>query len=339
MKNYYFLIILLIVTNSLYGSPNTAPKRVNGLLRFIAHSANDLRDNRLYGLIAKRCNTYLPSGEKEICRRTVKRQIEILNYDLIFTASKKISNRNSWGPESFVFVAFKQSLISILSNPRTTTYLDRLKVGLNDFLTGKNPHFNIWEETLAFYNSPLIAAKTIAALFQDTSTVKLHLAFLERSGTRGRQSFDANRERLSRLIDTINLILDYNENNYRSLFYPNPIRKHLNRSLYHFYVPLYLSMALAHEKIPHKYALVAPMMMTLTYEFITMAPDYRYLLRDPARVDPIKHASTLRDIFACFSGASFGLKTNVAPGMYKMMRESFSRSTEDGVDFILQSTN
>lgn len=338
MKKYLLpLLFSLFVINS-YGSADPVPDRINGLLRFIANYSI-LRDGALYHLIVRRCNRYLPHGERSACREALKRQIELLDYDLVFNEEKKIPPKDSWSPDAFVFIAFKKTLISTLSDPRTTVYLDEIKQGLNDFLTGADPKFNIWDKTLAFYKSPLAAARVIAALFQDTSIIKLHLAYLEKTGVRGRMAFDTNRDRLAKVIDTINMILDYSENNYRSLFYPRSLREHLYRNIYHFYVPLYLSMALAAERVPARYALTAPMMMTLTYEFITIAPDYRYLLKDPERLDAVKHVDTLRDIFAGFSGASFGLGKIVVPGMYVLMNESFTRSTEDGVNFLLHSVN
>lgn len=338
MKKYLLSLLLTLFMFNSHGSVTGPTDRINKLLRFIANSSM-LREGALYYLIAHRCNRYLSYDESFYCRQALKKQIAILDYDIVFTDEKKVPPKDAWGPDAFVFVAFKQTLISTLSDPRTTLYLNEIKQGLNDFLSGANLNFNIWDNTLAFYGSPLLAARTIAALFQDTSTIKLHLAYLEKTGTRGKLAFDENRGRLSEIIDTINLILDYSENNYRDLFYPAPLRDQLYRNIYHFYVPLYLAMALAADKTPYQFALAAPMMMTLTYEFVTLAEDYRYLWKDPARLDVIHDIDSLKDIFAGFSGGAFGIGRNVAPGHFVLMKESFNRSTEEGVNFLLYSAN
>lgn len=339
MKMYSTLLALtLIISGQVFAGDNNAQGRVNRLLRFIANQSSN-RDTALYTLIAKRCNRYLPFSEEHNCRSAVKKQIELLDYDIIYNDKKQYPPKETWSRESFVFIAFKKKLIDILSDPDTSIYLDKMRLGLSDYLTGANPQFNIWDMTLAYYNSPLLAARTIAALFQDTSTVKLHLAYLERVRPQGRMAFDSNLERLSKVIDSINLILDYSEDNFRSLFYPSPFREHLKKNIYHFYVPLYLSMAMAAGGMDLEHALMAPMMLTITYEFITLAPDYSYLLRDPERLDPVQTASTLRDIFAGYCGANFGIGKNISPDFFVQMRESFAKSTADGVELLLHSAN
>ncbi len=75
-------------------------------------------------------------------------------------------------------------------------------------------------------------------------------------------------------------------------------------------------MALHAEKVPRKMALTAPMLLNLTYEFITLARDYRYLLRDPERLDHARTATCLKDIYAGFSGANFGIGRITRPKLF-----------------------
>ena len=116
---------------------------------------------------------------------------------------------------------------------------------MTKFLIGeKKSTPNLWTLTLNFYGNEFEAARALAVLFQDTSHVKLHLAYLEMSGVQGTTSwFDANRELLNRTIDTMNMVLDANGENFQALFYPPAVQAKLHRTIYHFYVPTYLSMA------------------------------------------------------------------------------------------------
>lgn len=335
MKIHLLLIGLLCLSSVSLASP-VPSRRINGLLRFIANQEG-LRDLALYTLISRRCNRYLPWDRQGACRDAVKKQIDLLDYDIIFTHPGLIPPKDTWSPDAFVFIAFKKTLIETLSDPKTTTYLEMLKKGLNDVLLGTNPGFNIWDASVTFYKTPLAAAKVISALFQDTSLVKLHLAYLEKSRIRGRHSFDSNKESLSRIIDTINQILDYSEDHYRGLFYPHPLREKLTRNIYHFYVPLYLAMALKHKGVREENALAAPMLLNLTYEFVTMAPDYRYLVNDPYSLDPDTNRGTIKDIFTGSCGTTFGLGRMVPANYFSLLQSAFKASTATGVDLILHS--
>jgi hypothetical protein len=296
----------------------------------------------LYTLISARCNRYVPFPDNYFCREAVGEQIKLLDYDIHFLSQKQQMNRSadeSWNIDSFVFVAFKGALIELLSDPLTGQYLEKLKADLNDYLTGANPSFNLWEMTLKFYKSPVLAARTIGVLFQDTSLKKLHIAYLEKAQIKGKKSFLINLEKLSHTIDTINLINDYSRENYKAIFYPRPLKHLTNRNIYHFYVPLYMAMKLSKEGTTRRYALLAPIMQTLSYEFITIAQGYRYLIKDPIYIEGITSYGTLRDIFTGLSGAQYAFsKVMTAKDFDKMMVE-FDKGTPAGVKYIVQSTN
>jgi hypothetical protein len=336
----FVLCLLTLCSNPSWGDARLAPtaRRVNQLLKFIANYGS-IRNLGLYGLISPRCARYLTFSDAHSCKAAVKRQIEILDYDIIFTNKhhKQIPARDAWTPEAFVFVAFKKTLVNTLSDPRTEKYLELIKEGLNGYLIGATPNFNIWELTLEYYGHPLIAAKTLAAIFQDTSEVKLHLAYLERSKVRGRGPYENNRERLSQLIDMITVVLDYRENSYRELFYPKALQGELYRNVYHFYVPLFLSMTLKAEGRDFKDAHRAPMLLTMTYEFVTSAQDYRYLLADPLWLPA--NSSSIKDIHAAYVGARFGLEKSTPSNTFSLIKEAFTRSTQVAADFLLHLAN
>jgi hypothetical protein len=259
--------------------------------------------------------------------------IALLDYDVIF--SDRIlppwDPNNNWTPSSFVFVAFKRNLIGLLSSPATGTYLNDLNQELYRFISGAHSELNIWSLTRKYFRTDHDAARAIAALFQDTSTQKLHLAYLETAGTDGNQHFGPNKELLSRVIDTINLVLDISEDNYRKLFYPKDLQRDLNRNIYHFYVPLYLAKALEAAGHTEASAFAAPLMLTLSYEFVTSATDYRYLVEDPATV---MLAPKLKDIYGGYAGALLGIKSaRLRP--FPQVQAAFAEATRAGVTLLL----
>ena len=221
-------------------------------------------------------------------------------------------NINPYEPQAFIFIAFKTTLIDLLGKESTTVYLNDVLEKLNRYLTSESREVNLWNLTLAHYTSEKQAAKVIAALFQDTSAAKLHLTYLERSERQTSEVYKTNKALLERTIDNINMVLDYNPDSFQELLYPEGIQKPLNRNLYHFYVPMYLGHALMDQGASSEMAYVAPMMMTLTYEFVTAAPDYRYIFSDPAKLDPKVHEWKIKDIYAGHQGAAMAVgKKNV----------------------------
>lgn len=298
------LLALLFVFSSLspaHSQIDPATTRPNVLLEILA---NDLgvKNVILYSLIAKRCTRYLPATDHGQCQETVNEMIDLLDSDILFPATSE--NFAPYAPQSFLFVAFKKNLIDLLSSPDTTVFLTELQGELNDFFLGNNPNFNFWDFTLAYYKSPAQASKVLAALCQDTSMAKLHLNFLERARIRGRQNFSQNKELLERLLETLTVVMDTRAGELHHLLYPRSAKPELNKNMYHFYVPLYISHALKSRGASPYMSYVAPMLMTLSYEFITTASDYRYIFDDPATLP--HHEWKVRDIFAGHQGASMG---------------------------------
>ena len=333
MKKIILVSFLLILSSSLFANADTALRRSNGLLRFIAQSRG-LRDFGLGQVIGSRCSSYLPSEKSRGCKEAVKKMIVLLDYDVIFSDDKTPpSVDETWTPSSFVFVAFKQNLISLLSQPKTAQYLYDLNQQLYKYLTGEKTKLNVWEVTKAHYPSDYSTALVMATLFQDTSSMKLHLAYLERARTQGNVSFQSNKELLSRVIDTINLILDASEEHYRELFYPEEIQADLNRNIYHFYVPLYLAKALEREGTTKENAYLASLMLNLAYEFVTQSKDYRYLFSDP---DAITSVHTIKDIYGGYCGSNMGVRGLNFNKNFESIRATFERSVPDAVEMLIR---
>ena len=305
------------------------------LLAFLFSFTAFSRPNELlvYSLIAKRCERYLPESKMSACQETVIQMLELLDYDIIFSTK---NNPPQVIPQAFVFVAFRNNLITLLGEAATGAYLESLNKGLNNFLLGTDENFNFWTLTLNHYQNELKSSQVIAALFQDISLAKLHLKYLDKAKIEGSVTFQKNKELLDKTIDTINLVVDYHPENFQKTFYP----KHtswgsLNRNLYHFYVPFHLSGAMQKKRIDKYISFIAPFLMTLTYEFITTSDDYRYILNDPERLDPADHAFKLKDIYAGYCGALRGIEKKPALNLSEM-GELFNVSSYEAVTTLLK---
>jgi hypothetical protein len=287
----------------------------------------------VYSLIAKRCERYMPENKMGECQETVMQMMDLLDYDVIFSTNE---TTDKGIPQSFVFVAFRKNLINLLENPATAKFLENLNIALNDYLLGTNETFNIWELSSSHYKSEFKSSQVIATLFQDISNAKLHLRYLEKAGIEGSETFKQNKNLLEKTIDTINMVVDYHPENFQKIFYPKgSIGTSLNRNLYHFYVPLHLSLALQKSSTDKHMTFIAPFLMTLTYEFITTSNDYRYILTDPERLDTTEHAWKLKDIYGGYCGASKGLGKKPAFNLSEM-GELFNVSSYEAVTTLLK---
>jgi hypothetical protein len=334
MKKLFLVLTCLslsLFSASAHSESLGATGRSNELLRFLAEQ-RIFRDLALHSILAPRCRSYEQGDEIGPCQDTLFRMIGFLDFDIILTGDAP-TPEGSWTPRNFVFVAFKKNLISLLSSPKTQAYLVDLNRELYRFLLDERKDLSIWDFTMSHFRSEYQTSLVLAALFQDTSLMKLHLAYLERARISGPQSFENNKELLSRVIDTINLILDTSEDNYRKIFYPKEIQDNLNRNIYHFYVPLFLAQALKKAGVPALRARNATLMLTLSYEFVTSAPDYRYLYEDPMRITSL---GKVKDIFGGYVGASLGVNRSQYLSNFEVIRASFERSTEDAVRLLLQ---
>jgi hypothetical protein len=332
MKLFYLFFFSILMTDlSRADVAINAPDRSNKLLRFLVEQEG-LRDLALRNVIGLRCTRYLPRNRELACKMAVKEMIRKLDYNIIFS-DKDSRNDGTWTPKSFVFIAFKQNLLTLLSSKKTNEYLNDLNQQLYKFISGEKQRSNIWEITKSHYKDDYRSSMILATLFQDTSIKKLHIAYLEQANIQGSAQFHKNKELLSRVIDNINFILDTSEDLYRDLFYPSEIQKDLNRNIYHFYVPFYLAQSLKNSGLDENDAFSAVLMLTLTYEFITSSNDYRYLFEDPYRME---NTGAIKDIFGGYCGSNMGTRGLKFNKNFESIKASFQRSSEDGVLLLLR---
>jgi hypothetical protein len=331
MKLIILSFILLVSSSYSFAAPSDNPGHVKEILKFLSGN-RDVRNLALYSVLATRCSRYMPSEKKLPCKEAVASLVLHLDFDIVLTGNKE-SAPDNWSPNSFVFVAFKSNLLMLLNTKKTTQYLRGLNEQLYFYLLGNNPEFNLWNYTKSHFKSDYAASLVIAAFFQDTSVKKLHLAYLEHTSLGGGEHFSENKELLSRVIDTFNLILDTSEESYKPLFYPKEIQTEMNKSIYHYYVPMFISKSLKNEGVKDDMAYVAPLLLTLTYEFFTSADDYRYLFFDPMT---IKSKEKIRDIYGGYCGANFGLRGLNFNKSFETIRARFSTSTEKAVQLLFK---
>jgi hypothetical protein len=330
MKKMKLFLLGLIVSLSPFARSDNATHQVTPIIQYLAQNQG-IKNFAFYSLIAKRCSDFLVTDfDIYGCQEGVDRMIELLDSEIYFPPETG-AEKSIYTPREFLFIAFKKNLIQTLSDENTTIYLNDLQSKLNGYLLGMEKEFNLWDFSLNYFQSPLETSKAISALFQDTSSTKLHLAYLEKLQVRGKLNFNLNKELLNRTIDVINIVSDYSDSRYHELFYPKSVKSGMNKSLYHFYVPLHLAMKLKHEGFSKHVASAAPFMMTLTYEFITAANDYRYLFRNP---QTIPNEWKARDIFGGLQGSMMGSgKKNLKD--FEFLKTGLTSSTTETVRAIL----
>ena len=279
-----------------------------------------MRNMGLQSLMNNRCRTYFSYFDAVACQEALGQMMYHLDIDMIVPQTKGM-----WRPSAFVFAAFKTDFIEILNAPETAAFLRKANEQLSQHMTNPAHNANLWSLALSHFGSKYKAAQVMATLFQDTSNQRLHIGYLYLSRElKKTATFQNNQELLERLLETISMILDYRPNDYQTIFYPRELKEELNRNIYHFYVPLYLSMKLKRQRYPDKIAVMAPFMMTISYEFITYGKGADNLYSDPLI---ITRAGTLKDIFGGYCGANYGVFSNNFSRNFQEMSFLFSRST------------
>lgn len=338
MKNLILLLGILLISMGPSHARHDA-KLPNPLLRFIAE-VEGVREFALYSLITNRCNRYLsPRSREKDCHRAVDKMIDILDFDLLTDPKANgLVRYDNTNPHSFIVIAFKKSLIGLLNYPQTTEYLTLVREELNLFLSSETPYpVNLWDLSVKFWKSERVAAAAIAALFQDVSPVRMHLLYLYRSGYQGKDSYQENFSLLMQVLDTFQLLSDYSSANFQKVFYPSSVKEDLNKAFYHFYVPFYLSQELKRTGTGPEFAFTAPLMMTLTYEFITASEGYKHLYSDPKTLNPNNKidAYKIRDIMAGFYGVSYAQGRKDQLPSFLNLGSKFGTSTYSGVEALL----
>lgn len=328
-----FLISFLFLSFTNSANAYDTPEDIDGWIESLAKSKT-IRNTAFQSVLGSRCNSYLSYPYGDACSLVASRMISVLDYDVIFPEGNTPQRPDeSWRPSSFLFIAFKKNLISLLSSKTTEKYLNDLNQALNNLMVGSGEKFSFWELTKKHYKSDYMTSMAIAALFQDTSMMKLHLAYLDKSKNNRGTLFASNKDLLSRTILSINWAMDNAETEVKEVFYPEQFSQNLSRRIYHFYVPLYLSMALNKEGYKKDYSALAPLMMTLSYKFITSAKDYRYIFSDP---EYIQDRERIKDIYGGYCGANYGVRKFNFNYSFELIRSEFARSTSKGIKTLIR---
>lgn len=301
---------------------------LNDLIRLIGNSGT-LRFVALHGLIDMRCQRYLTGADAKTCTDTTRKMLRILDFDLRFL------DEHRHKMPAFVFVAFETSLIELLNQESTARYLEQIAQKFEAQTYNSLQLFNLWDETLAFYQgNQLQALAALAVLFQDNSSAQIHLEYLARRQVEGSRFFDPNVARLSRVIDQMIRMQEERPELFNAIAYPASSAGSLNNSIYHYYVPWYLAAQLQANGVSARAAAMAPLMLSTTYEFITSSPDYSHLLFDPKT---IQQNWTIRDIYAGYLGAHQAVNRAAAPLTLERVKELFQQNTTTAMQELLKS--
>lgn len=307
----------------------------NSIMKYIMESWF-FRDIALHTIINGRCERYAPRDVVDYCDEGVSSLLGILDYDIKVIESENPAPTSSWKPDRFVFIAFKKNLIEILKSAKSSKYLDELNGHLTKKIYSNSYDFNIREFTIKFYNSEPVANMVMAALFQDTSPLMLHLQYIDFVKIPGSATFHDNKEKLAQNILLIAQIMDSSVKIDGDLFYPREIGASLYKNIYHFYVPVYIAQTMKSMGYSEKVSRAVPFMMTLTYEFVTTNEDYTYLFEDPEFLDPKVHDWKLKDIYGGYTGSRYGAQAKTGMKSFSSMSTSFGKSTLKAVQDLLK---
>lgn len=303
----------------------------NLLQKLIENSV--FRNIALHKVISNRCSHYLKSYyEQRTCKFATTEILRALNFDVEFLAEGTKDSDNKWETGAFVFIAFKDSFNKMMSMKTINDYLVSVSNGYNSFYN-EVFEFNLWEHTVNYFKgNEDVAAHVIAILFQDTSTVKLHIRYSRRNFKDKTDLYQQNLDMLDMLIDNFNFSLEMNKERYLKSIFPKGMANYRNTSLYHFYVPLYLAKRLKLRGYSNRVAATTAFMLTMTYEMVSADPKYKeYIWKDPAKVTS---SWKVQDIFQGYSGALMGVGFKSKIKSFQTAKKYFSESTKKGALYL-----
>jgi hypothetical protein len=287
----------------------------SGFLRAQTHSElgsilvadKELREFSLKFVLGNRCFLYLPLFDALDCQQATSVLVELLDYDLMESDLKADKNNNP----SFLFIAFKSELTDFLSKEDSFLLLESLNEELFKAAVNPKKGKNLWKLMLALtHQSPEKASALMGILFQDTTRDQVHLAFLKRENTLRTPTFTKNLEKLAQVLDHVANITQGQPENFNALFFPKNKAQGVNNSIYHFYVPFYLTQKILSQGFSPTIARLAPLILTLSYEFFSMEGSSPYVLSDPDSLDSKIYAWKLMDIYAGYCGGLYGISQN-----------------------------
>jgi hypothetical protein len=302
MKKAFYSTILVFTLFSGFLRAQT-----NSELGHILTAGKDLKEFSLKLVLGNRCFLYLPLLDALDCQQATSVLVDLLDYDLVESNLK--TNKNN--PPSFLFIAFKSELTDFISKENSFLLLESLNEEL--FKTAVNPKKgkNLWMVMLDLTNQQVDKASSLMGiLFQDTTRAQVHLAFLKREQVPRTPTFTKNLEKLAQVLDHVANITQTHPENFHDLFFPKNKALGVNNSIYHFYVPFYLTQKILSKGYSPTIARLAPLILTLSYEFFSMEGSSPYIFNDPDSLDSKIYAWKLMDIYAGYSGGLYGINKN-----------------------------
>jgi hypothetical protein len=308
----------------------------DNIVKFFAENRT-LRTFLLQRLLNVRCERYLGLWDEMLCGEALWSMIKVLDFDVKIVSPGSDDN---WRPDSFVFIAFKTQLINQLNTAGTTVYLNNVMMKLSAWRADpvKNK-FNLWDETVRFFGTTRAAATVIASLLQDTSISQSHLEYLAQEKITGNQHFKTNVNLLNTLtnVNLLNTLITFLQDimsidptGFNRVMFPSVYAGQFNNNPYHLYVPMHLSSRLSQSGMLTRFAVIAPSILSMTYEFISTKEDLTYLYSDPTR---ISSEYKIKDIRSGHTGARLGVGLKSGHTL-AALKSLFSRSTREAVKAI-----
>ena len=331
MKKLIFILSCFFITLSASAQwENPTPPSDSEFQRII-HANPKMLGFFFQKSLLPRCQKYLklPSNQ---CANALSSMTKGIDFDVKFIMN---TNHFPWKMEHFIFLAFKKELLQILEQEKTRTYLEALKLQVDEILPNR-PDFNLWTFTLDFYHNDLNKSlQIISILFQDISYAKMHLSFIASMDERHSNTFDINIDLLDQIINQIIGVQDYMPKSFQKYFYPPEIKAPLNPGFYHFYVMGYLAKTLQ-KTYSTKTAKNVPLLLSVTYEFVSNFNSVKYLVEDPKTYTQRDYAHSHKDIYAAYLGVNYFLGNKQVPLSQEAIGQKFDRSVSEGIKQLLE---
>ena len=285
----------------------------------------------LTSLIKLRCKRYMGPSRSQ-CKSVINKLMKVMDFKITTIPNEE---EGKWKMKGFFFIAFKEKLIKLLNLPTITLYLDTLDGFISNLSFGGDSDFNLWDFTLKFFKNDKVKANMVlAVLFQDTTYAQSHIEYIYKFKIDGNKYFRKSLETLPLILNNIAELQERDGFNYNKYFFPKEIiDANINSSMYHFYVPRYLSYALQKQGLNSFQSSWGPFFLTLTYEMITISSDKKNIIFDPARLDPEKHQYKLKDIYSAYL-ATFKEENKFKLKSYDKFTNSFAVSLQEGVSSL-----
>lgn len=327
-------VLILSVVFSLNSFANTIkplpPVKGKNILKFIAHT-KVLRDISLYQIMKSRCNRY--SHKKSNCNEAIASLVQALDFDMkILDSDGQVNPDKPWEVEKFVFAAFKGIFIKLLNSKKIEDYLTNIRNTFNKDIQ-EVKQFNLWNYTLNYFDRDVyVSAGVIATLFQDTSNAVTHLEYIRNIMPNHSDQMEENLSILTDIIIKISLLEEDNNKLAKTILFPRSINSTYLTSMYHFFVPYFLTQRLSrHFGISVFHSKEASMMLNLSYEFASSADDYSYIFKDPESLSLKDNQNKLQDIYTGYMAVNYATDEVFATTSFFELATAFSFSTYDAV--------